>query len=174
MNIYFVAHGTTTDNEAEIASGWKDVGLSKLGEDQARQVVEHVNSLKFDFICCSDLKRATDTVKLAFGSKYPVITDNRLRELNYGDFNGKPNSEVGWRKSKYITESFPNGESYEQAMVRLHSFYNELKQKYPNKNVLVVGHRATQFGLDTLILGKTLDECLAAPFRWQPYWEYHL
>lgn len=36
-----------------------------------------------------------------------------------------------------------------------------------------LGHRATQYGLDALS-GKTLEELLSTPFRWQPYWEYQI
>ena len=106
--------------------------------------------------------------------KYPIITDERLRELNYGDFNGKPSKVVEPMKKERIKEPYSNGESYEQAIVRTHDFYKELKGKHPNKTVLVVGHRATQYGLDTLVGGKTVEECLSAPFKWQPYWEYNL
>lgn len=38
MKIYFAAHSTTTDNEAEIASGWKDVALSELGIKQSKEL----------------------------------------------------------------------------------------------------------------------------------------
>lgn len=174
MKIYFAAHATTKDNESEIASGWKDVELSDLGIQQAREMGETFRDIKIDLICCSDLKRAVDTVKIAFGDRIPVIIDERLRELNYGDFNGKPSEVVGHIKKERIRKPFPNGESYEQAMVRVHEFYRELKEKHPEKTVLVVGHRATQFGLDTLTDGKTLEECLSLPFKWQPYWEYNL
>jgi len=172
MKIYFVAHATSKDNEAEIASGWKDVELSKLGIQQAKELRERFKDIKIDLICCSDLKRAVDTVKIAFGDKIPIVIDKRLRELNYGDFNGKPSEIVGPMKKERIKEPFPNGESYEQAIQRIHDFYQELKEKYPDKIVLIVGHRATQFGLDTLISGKNLEECLSIPFKWQPYWEY--
>jgi len=174
MKIYFVAHATTEDNEKEIASGWKDVELSELGVQQAKEMGERFRNIKIDLICCSDLKRAVDTVKIAFGDKYPIIIDKRLRELNYGDFDGKPNKIVGYMKKERIKEPFPNGESYEQAMVRIYDFYQELKKNHPEKVVLIVGHRATQFGLDTLIGGKTLEECLSSSFKWQPYWEYNL
>jgi broad specificity phosphatase PhoE len=173
MKIYFTTHATSKDNEAKISSGWKDVELSERGIQQARKLVEIFKDIKIDLICCSDLKRAVDTVKIAFGEKIPVIVDKRLRELNYGDFNGKPSKIVSPMKKEKIQEPFPNGESYEQAMVRIHEFYRELKKDYPDKTVLVVGHRATQYGLDTLISGKTLEECLNEPFRWQPYWEYN-
>jgi alpha-ribazole phosphatase/probable phosphoglycerate mutase len=174
MKIYFAAHSTTTDNEAKLSSGWKDVGLSDLGVQQSKEMGETFKNIKLDLICCSDLKRAVDTVKIAFNDKYPVIVDKRLRELNYGDFDGKPSGVVESMKEKCIKDPFPNGESYEQAIVRTHEFYKELKDKYENKVVLIVGHRATQYGLDVLVRGKTIEECLSVPFKWQPYWEYNL
>lgn len=172
MKIYFAAHSTTKDNETHLSSGWKNVGLSELGVQQSKEMGEAFKDIKIDLICCSDLKRAVDTVKIAFGDKIPVIIDKRLRELNYGDFNGKPSEVVEPMKMERIKESFPNGESYEQTMIRVQGFYKEFKKKYPDKTVLVVGHRATQYGLDTLVGGKTIEECLSVPFKWQPYWEY--
>jgi len=174
MKIYFATHATTTDNETKISSGWKDVGLSKLGVKQAKEMGERFKDIKIDLICYSDLKRAINTVKIAFGDKYPVIIDKRLRECNYGDFNGKPWEIVEPMRKEKIKEPFPNGESYEQVVARVQDFYHELKEKYPEKTVLVIGHRATQYGLDTLVGGKTIEECLNTPFKWQPYWEYNL
>ena len=173
MKIYFAAHATTKDNEAKVASGWKDAELSDLGKKQAKELGETFKDIKIDLVCCSDLRRAVDTVKIAFESKYPVIADKRLRELNYGDFNGKPSVVVEPMKMRHIKESFPNGESYEQAIARVQGFYKELKEKYPDKIILIVGHRATQYGLDALT-GKTLKELLNIPFKWQPYWEYEI
>ena len=94
MKVYFATHATSKDNEAGIASGWKDVELSELGIQQAKELGERFKDIKIDLICCSDLKRAVDTVKIAFGDKYLIIVDKRLRELNYGDFNGKPSEVV--------------------------------------------------------------------------------
>lgn len=174
MKIYFSAHSTTKDNEAEISSGWKDIELSELGIKQSKEMGERFKDIKIDLICCSDLKRAVDTVKIAFGDKIPIIIDKRLRELNYGDFGGRPSKIVGAKKKEHIKEPFPNGESYEEAMKRVQAFYHELRNDYPDKTVLIVGHRATQYGLDTFVGGKTLEECLSSPFKWQPYWEYNL
>ena len=173
MKIYFAAHATTKDNEAKVASGWSDTELSDLGHKQARELGEIFKDISLDIVCCSDLKRAVDTVQIAFGNKYPVVADKRLRELNYGDANGLPSATVEPMKMSHIKEPFPNGESYEQAVARVQGFYNELKEKYPDKTILVVGHRATQYGLDVLA-GKTLEELLSVPFKWQPYWEYQI
>lgn len=174
MKIYFAAHSTTKDNEAHLSSGWKDVELSDLGIQQSKEMGDRFKDIKIDLICCSDLKRAVDTVKIAFGDKTPIIIDKKLRELDYGDFEGKPSEIVDAMKKERIKTPFPNGESYEQAVARTQEFYKELKERYPNKTILIVGHRATQYGLDTMVGGKTIEECLSAPFRWQPYWEYNL
>jgi broad specificity phosphatase PhoE len=173
MKIYFAAHATTKDNEAKVASGWSDTELSNLGHRQAKELGEIFRDIPLDLVCCSDLRRAVDTVQIAFENKYPVITDKRLRELNYGDANGQPSATVEPMKMSHIKEPFPGGESYEQAVVRVQGFYNEIKEKYPNKTILVVGHRATQYGLDVLA-GKTLEELLSVPFKWRPYWEYQI
>jgi broad specificity phosphatase PhoE len=173
MKIYFAAHATTKDNEAKVASGWSDTELSDLGYKQAKELGEIFKDIPLDLVCCSDFKRAVDTVQMAFENKYPVIADQRLRELNYGDCNGKPSAVVEPMKIRHIKEPFPNGESYEQAIARVQDFYNELKEKYPGKTILVVGHRATQYGLDVLA-GKTLEELLSTPFKWRPYWEYQI
>ena len=174
MKIYFATHATTTDNEAKISSGWKDAGLSSLGMQQAKGLAGYFQNIKIDLICCSDMRRAVDTVKLAFGDKIQVIIDRRLRECNYGDFNGKPTEIVDPLRESKIKEPYPSGESYEQAVARVQNFYKELKEKYPEKIILVIGHRATQWGLDILVTGKTIKECISAPFKWQPYWEYNL
>lgn len=173
MKIYFAAHATTNDNEAKVASGWSDTELSELGRKQAKELGEVFKDIPLDLVCCSDLKRAVDTVQIAFENKYPVIADTRLRELNYGDANGQPSAVVEPMKLPHIKAPFPNGESYEQAVARVQGFYTELKEKYPNKTILVVGHRATQYGLDVLA-GKTLEELLSVPFKWKPYWEYQI
>ena len=171
MKIYFASHATSLDNEAGLASGWKDVELSEVGKKQAKELGERFQDILIDLICCSDLKRAVDTVNMAFGEKLPIIVDKRLRETNYGDLDGMPKEELDVVRPR---EVFPNGESEEQAVERVQSFYEELKEKYADKTILVVGHRATQWGLDVMTGKKTLEECVAEKFQWQSYWEYDI
>ena len=174
MKIYFATHSTTKDNENDKASGWDDAELSALGIQQSKKLKGYFRDIKIDVICCSDLRRALETIKIAFRDELPVIIDKRLRELNYGDFNGKSKKIVDKMKTERINMPFPKGESYQQAITRVQGFFKELKKKYPEENILVVGHRATQYGLETLINGKTIEECLNNHFVWQPYWEYNL
>ena len=174
MKIYFATHSTSKDNEAKISSGWKDVELSDLGVKQAKRLGKRFKNIEIDLICCSDLKRAVDTVKIAFDEKLPIVIDKRLREINYGKFNGKPSKIVEPLKIKHIKNPFPKGESWEQAVSRVISFLKELKEKYLDKVVLIVGHRATQYGLEVLAKKKKIEECLKEKFKWQPWWEYDL
>lgn len=77
-------------------------------------------------------------------------------------------------KLEYITKPFPNGESYEQTNKRMKDFLDELKQKYHGRdiNVLIIGHRATQYGLEHWINGIDLKTLITTPFKWQAGWEY--
>src|SRR5574343_1259872 len=112
IHIIFEAHGTTFDNEAHLSSGHNDVSLSPLGIQQSKEMGERYKDAHFDAIFCSDLQRAYKSAEIAFGDKYPIIKDSRLRESNYGDFTQNPSEKVDEQKLKRINEPFPNGESY--------------------------------------------------------------
>lgn len=178
VKITYFVHGTTTDNEKGIASGWSDVGLSELGTKQSRELKDKINVKSFDVVFCSDLKRAVDSANLTFGGKVEIIKDERLRECNYGDFTGKPTDEFKDRITDYIVEPFPNGESYKDVEKRVADFLEFLKQNYDGKRVAIVAHQAPQLALDVLIKGKAWDQAFAEDWRkkktWQPGWDYLL
>lgn len=172
------AHGTTTDNEQGISSGWKDAELSELGIKQATELKEQIKDKKFDVVFCSDQKRAHDTAKLAFGELAEIITDQRLRECNYGKFNGGPVETVEPMCERMITDKFPDGECYEDVKVRVADFLKYLKQNFDGKSVAIVSHKAPQLALDVLLKKKTWKQALAEDWRktksWQPGWQYLL
>ncbi|MFH1631504.1 MAG: histidine phosphatase family protein [bacterium] len=176
VSIKFESHSTTIDNEAEKASGWYDVGLSELGRQQAQNLGERNKEESFDAIFCSDLQRSYETARIAFGDRddIKIFMDWRLREADYGEMTQGDAETVKAEKSKRISEPFPGGESYEQTTTRIESFLEDLRKFYDDKRVMVIGHRATQYGLESLILEKSLDEIVPAPWSWQPGWEYEL
>ncbi len=174
VTIIFESHATTEDNEAKLAAGWYDVALSELGEQQARQLGERYINQPFDAIFCSDLQRSYKTAQLAFGDKYPIIQDGRLRECNYGDMNRAPKDAVDAYKIKAITFPYPNGESYLDTAERMKSFLQDLSKEYDGKKVMIIGHRATQYGLNEWIKGMSVKEAVLAQWKWQPGWDYEL
>lgn len=178
VKITYFVHGTTTDNEAEISSGWKDVELSELGIQQSKELGETTKDKHFDIIFCSDLKRAVDSANLTWGDTHKIVQDARLRECNYGDHNGKPSDIVEPLQEQSITTPMPNGESYDMVKERIASFLDDLKKNYDGKSVAIVGHKAPQLALDVLLKNKTWEEAFAEDWRktksWQPGWEYVL
>lgn len=174
ITIIFEAHSTTFDNEAHLSSGHNDVALSPLGEQQSKEMGERYKEDHFDVIFTSDLQRAFKSAEIGFGNEWPIIRDARLRECNYGDFTQHPSEEVEKQKLLRIYEPFPNGESYKQTTARMRTFLEELLKNYGGKRVMIIGHRATQYGLDHLINGVSLEQLTSSHFKWQPGWEYKL
>lgn len=172
---YFV-HGTTTDNEQNISSGWKDVDLSGLGVKQSVELKSKLKDKQFDVVFCSDLVRAVRSAKLTFEGDVEIIQDSRLRECNYGTFNGKPSNEVEPLQEQNIHQAFPEGESYEDVKRRIQEFLNFIKESYDGKRVAMVAHKAPQLALDVLVKHKTWEEAFRDDWRktgsWQPGWDY--
>ncbi len=179
INIIYFVHGTTTDNEKEISSGWSDVELSELGIKQSIALKEQTKDKKFDVVFCSDLQRAHNSAKLAWDGTYTIIPDARLRECNYGKLNGASSAIVEpMQEQECITNKFPEGESYEDVKARIADFLDFLKKNYDGKNVAIVAHKAPQLSLDVLIKGKTWKQAIVEDWRktksWKAGWEYVL
>ena len=176
VQITYLAHGTTVDNEKEISSGWSDAELSEKGIRQSLELRKYVEGKKFDVIFCSDLKRAVDSAILTWKNQIQIISDKRLRECNYGAFNGAPTAIVEPMQEQCINDRFPEGESYEDVKKRVADFLNFLKRQYDGKHVAIVAHKAPQLALDVLLKGKTWKQAFAEDWRktkaWKPGWEY--
>lgn len=176
VKITYFVHGTTTDNQQHLTTGWLPGELSELGKQQAAVLGEQVADQKFDVVFCSDLQRAIDSAQLGFGNKYKIIQDKRLRECNYGDFNGRPASELKKSLTEFIDSPFPNGESLKDVEKRINGFSAFLKENYDGQHVAIVAHRYSQLALDVLLKGQTWQQAIDNDWRrsnaWQPGWEY--
>lgn len=179
VRITYFVHGTTTDNEEHLRSGWYDVDLSELGEKQNLELRETLKQRgdKYDVVFCSDLKRAVRSANRVFKDDCPIIIDKRLRECNYGDLNrhsGKDFKEIEY----YIENKHPNGESYKDVEARIKGFLDFLKENYDNKHIAIVAHRFPQLAIIAVIEKKTWKQALEHDWRetksWQPGWEYVL
>ena len=170
--MYFV-HGTTYDNASGKCSGWKQVELNDLGKEQAKNLGKLTKDLKFDIIFTSDLVRAIDSANLAW-PECKKIKDNRLRECNYGDFDGESKELVIYEE--HIEDSFLNGESLKDVEKRVGNFIKDIKEKYADKTIAIVAHRAPQLALEVLTKNISWEEALEKDWRktksWQPGWEY--
>ena len=173
--IYFV-HGTTIDNELGLASGWSQVDLSDKGIEESKKLREAVLAKQFDAVFCSDLRRSYETAELAFGDQFPIVEDSRLKECNYGDFTGKLSKDFKGKMTDFITNPFPNGESYRDVEARVGKFLGFLKEKHDVSTVAIVAHQAPQLAFDVLVNYKSWKQAIKEDWRnsgsWKPGWEY--
>jgi broad specificity phosphatase PhoE len=171
--VLFETHATSLDNEAGLASGWYDVGLSARGEEQARQLGERRRGEDLAAVCCSDLSRAVRTAEIAFHDRaLPIVRDRRLRECHYGTLTRHVAAEVEALRVNHTATPFPDGESYQDVVARVAGWISDVRQTYAGRTVLVIGHRATFYAFQNLIAGFPLAEAITAPWSWQPGWTY--
>ncbi len=175
MRVVFETHSTSLDNEAGLASGWFDVGLSTTGEEQARMLGARRRGDHLAVAFCSDLTRSFRTAEIAFGDRsLPIVRDARLRECDYGDLTRRPRSEIEQRRLLHLVDPFPNGESYQQVVDRVAGWLSQAMGQFDAGTVLMIGHRATFYALEHLLKRVTLHEAVTSPWIWQPGWTYHL
>ena len=177
IEITYFVHGTTLDNQAKKSTGWQPGELSEKGVQQAVALSQTIKDQYFDVVFCSDLKRAIESAKLGFYNRdIEIIRDERLRECNYGDLNGKDSSLVNY--SEHIEERFPNGENLLDVEKRMRSFVEYLKENYDGKKIAIMCHKAPQLALDVITNGMTWEEAIANDWRiehnWQPGWTYFI
>jgi 2,3-bisphosphoglycerate-dependent phosphoglycerate mutase len=173
--VIFETHSTSLDNEAGIASGHFDVALSDLGRTQAGEIAERYRDVPIDAVFCSDLSRAIETARLAFGARaIPIITDPRLRECDYGAWTRRPAVDIHAEQLQRIDEPFPGGESYRHAVGRVKQWLDDARSARPHGVIVAIAHRATWYAFEHLLAGRPLEEIVAAPWTWQPGWTYRV
>jgi broad specificity phosphatase PhoE len=175
VEIIFETHALTTDNEASVATGGMHGWLSRRGRELAAELGVRRRKDEPAAIFCSDLGRAVETVEIGFrGSGIPVYLDPRLRECDYGDWNGMHVANLARQRNRRITKRFPRGECYLDVIERMTSFLTELHRDWDDHLVLVVGHSATRWALDHLLDGRPLEQLVDEPFDWREGWHYRL
>jgi len=171
--IYFV-HGTTTDNLEHKSTGWMPGELSEKGKQQSIDLKNQINIDDIDIVISSDLKRAIDSAEYTFRDIKEILHDDRIRECNYGDFNGKDTSLVNYEE--HINIPFPNGESLQEVENRVKDFCNYLLENYNEKTIALVAHKAPQLALEVITKNITWKEAIDNDWRktksWKPGWTY--
>lgn len=177
LTLCYSPHMTSVDNEAKRASGHADVPLSDAGRQQAQELGQHYAPEKLDAVFHSDLRRASDTAHIAFVTRdLPIVPDARLREYDYGDMTQYTVAEVEQEFPRRVREPFPNGESLLMVVQRVGAFLHDVLRNYDEKTVVVIGHRATRYGLAYWCDGASLEDIVLEPWEWRaiPIWRYEL
>jgi len=148
-NKYFVMrHGESESNALGIYSSDKNKHhLTDKGKKQVLETAQTLNDKKITKIIASPFLRTKETAllvaeKIGF-SKDEIIYDDKIRELEFGDFS-QHKVEDFWnyiKKNDWKLDTvIPNGESYQDAKNRIGKFLYEIEEKYKNENILIVSH----------------------------------
>lgn len=173
--IIYETHSISEDNERGIATGWFDGRLSDAGRGLAAALGQRRRDDGLAAVYTSDLGRAVETATIAFaGTAIPIFRDARLRECNYGRWNGMPVAQLDAARARHIDTPFPGGESYRQVAARMAAFLTDLARDRDGARVLLIGHAATRYALDHLLTGTPLENLVVAPFAWREGWPYTL
>lgn len=142
MKIYVARHGQTQMNADNQVCGRTDIPLTQLGLQQAQLLADNARGKDIDLIIVSPMIRARQTAQAVAGRyNLPVTVDERLIEQNFGIYEGVDRKDPRFLAGKrQLAARHPGGESMFQVAQRVYNLLDEVKEKYSDKNVLLVCH----------------------------------
>jgi probable phosphomutase (TIGR03848 family) len=123
--LLLVRHGRSDANTAGVLAGrTPGVHLDDTGRSQAATLAERCADVRPAVVVVSPLERCRETAELAFPGVRTVV-DDRFAECDYGDWTGRPLTELaseplwGEIQSRPTTIVFPGGEPMSSLFARV-------------------------------------------------------
>jgi phosphoserine phosphatase len=181
LNVLLTRHGYTTAGEI-ILGGVIDVPLAARGREEVAALGRRLAGVRIDRAIASPMVRAQETARIIVGDR-PIETDERLREMHYGRWEGLTFAEVPkldpelrarWESDPADTHT-PGGECGADVAARVLSFLMDLIESEgisrslgaedqgagtppPDRNVLVAAHGTVNRILLCVALGAPLRD----------------
>lgn len=141
MYLYVIRHGQTDWNIEKKLLSVTDVSLNSTGIEQCKKAEELVRNLNYDLVICSPMQRTRQTAEIINSKKVPIIYDDRLIERNANSIEGIDVREIDYRGFWTLgKDSIKDEETIEECKHRVYEFLDEVKEKYSDKNILIVTH----------------------------------
>ena len=148
--IIFLRHGQAKNNTERILSGrTPGVPLTDKGITQAQQTAELLEDMNISAIYSSPIQRAKHTAEIVGKhNSIDVTIDDRLIELDMGKFTNVPYDEI-FTNHGNVFMKFYNGEleiahngveTFADVKKRVASIVEEVIEKHPDENVVLVTH----------------------------------
>jgi len=160
--ILLVRHGETDWNAAGRIQGHSDTPLNAAGRQQARRAAQRLAPEPVRALYSSDLARAFETAMI-IGEPLglTVVTSPRLRERQYGAWEGLTAAEIQARYPEQFTMwrarstdfAPPQGETIRQLLTRALAELQTIARRHLNEMVVVVTHGGFCYVLINHILG---------------------
>lgn len=140
LSLILIRHGETDWNTQQRIQGQCDLPLNEIGRRQARDL-QPVLATAFAEpavparVISSDLQRALQTAQIAINGLADIETDTRLREINYGEWEGLdrrtleqrcPAEAARWFRGDDFVFNPHGGESLEELHQRMAAFHEDV------------------------------------------------
>lgn len=169
MDIYLVRH-TTPKIDKGICYGQSDLEIEDTYPEEFKAILDTIPKDSYHIIssplqrCSAFAKWYAEFIEVAY--KTPITYDDRLLELDFGDWelmpwNDIPQKDIEPWMNDFVNVRVPNGESYVDLATRVYSFFDELQQTETTQNTIIVAHA----GPIRALLAKLLDIPLEKSFR---------
>jgi alpha-ribazole phosphatase len=159
MEIYLIRH-TRTVEESSRCFGHTDVALAGDFEAELQKLKEKIKDIDRATVFSSPLQRCRKMAE-KISDEAPLM-DDRLKELNFGDWEMKRWHEIDqpalqlWMKD-YVNVACPNGESYLELYQRVSAFWQDLSTS-PVEKAIIITHGGVIRAWLALILELPLEK----------------
>lgn len=171
--LILVRHGYSVSNDLKYFTGSMDIALTDLGRMQAEKCAVCLKDVPADFVYSSNLIRAMDTAKpISDALKLPVHPDASLQEINAGDWEGIPFTELEvkfpdsyhiWKENIGLAVC-DGGESVEAFSRRILKGVTEIAERHPGKTVIITTHATPIRVLCTVASGLPISRMAEIPW----------
>lgn len=159
--VILVRHGEPDESVHGRCYGQLDPGLSPRGREQMRRTWRLLDSQPVAAIYSSPSRRAVESTQLRARDTPSVAIDERLREINFGAFEGLAYREIAARYPKTYEEwmtrptsvAFPGGESFAAMSERVRPAFEHFRRLHSGRTVAIVSHG----GVNRIVLATALD-----------------
>ena len=149
MKLIFMRHGEAKDNVEQVFS-FDNLSCSLLTTDGIQKVQESTRKLgRIDKVYYSPIFRTVQTANLVrkYMPSVEFVTDDRIREIDYGTYNQKKNDSIlddvrrRQKNGDFFVRFGKYGENKFEIYNRLLSFLEDLEnENFTNNNILIVSH----------------------------------
>ena len=166
-----VRHGVTDWNKQGRFQGLTDIPLNDEGVSQAQAAARRLRDIRLDYVVSSPLIRAVKTAEIIAGaSGKPVAIDAGLIECDFGNFEGRPISEVmdehGITAVEALATILPaDGEPWPSVSRRSLRCVGQWLEHHPQAAILFVCHDAVMQSMSEALCDRWLENRHGVPFR---------
>lgn len=140
--IYFVRVGETETNVAKMLSNYSC--LTDNGRSQAEELCSRIKDVAFDSFYSSTMTPSIETADIIASSQSKTaeqIAD--FDEIGWGTWEGKKRSDFQEEMDSFFqgrSRLIPEGELFENAVLRMIRGLNKVSESYPSGKVCIIGH----------------------------------